>query len=56
MSKVRQPHHDHTCLICRGKYPCWDLRCVLTGDFVCDDCAQEKTDDAAIGRNSQAVN
>src|SRR5207302_10881104 len=42
MSALRPPFHDHVCLICRGKYPCWQLDCVLRTDIICEDCAEDK--------------
>jgi hypothetical protein len=54
MTKLRQPLHDHTCLFCRGNFPCWELSCTLSTGIVCDDCAEEKQE-AEINRHPQFV-
>ncbi len=53
--KVRQPIHDHTCLICRGKYPCWEPNCGLPLQIVCDDCGEQEMEASEINQNSQFV-
>ncbi len=42
MSPLRPPLHDHACVICRGKYPCWEAQCGMTNDIVCEDCVEDK--------------
>jgi hypothetical protein len=55
MSPVREPLHNHTCLICRGNYPCWNLGCALAAQIVCDDCGEDETEEEEINRDSRTV-
>jgi hypothetical protein len=40
-STLNPPHHVHICLICKGDYPCWGLRCALSPEIICNDCSEE---------------
>jgi hypothetical protein len=42
--KLRKPIHDHTCLIGRGNYPCWEPRCQVPKQIVCDDCDEQEAE------------
>jgi len=55
MSTVRQPLHEHTCLMCRGKYSCWDVHCAQSDDIVCDDCGEIEEENKESARASRNV-
>lgn len=42
---VRRPLHEHTCLICRGNFPCWKVQCNVPERLVCDDCAEQESEE-----------
>jgi len=54
MASVKQPDHEHSCLICKGKYPCWNTSCTLQPYIICDDCTEEKEEEA-INQGSKEV-
>ena len=55
MAMVRPPLHDHTCLICRGKYPCWESDCVLSTGIVCEDCVEDKQEILPVHINTLGI-
>jgi uncharacterized membrane protein len=52
---MKQPLHDHICLICRGNYPCWEPRCAVPKQIVCDDCGELEAEAREINQNSRSV-
>jgi hypothetical protein len=44
-STLNAPEHNHTCVRCRGAFPCWEADCSLEQEFVCDDCADDFTEE-----------
>lgn len=52
---VRPPHHTHTCLVCRGNYPCWELRCTRGTQIVCDDCAEKEAEENEISKDTTKI-
>ena len=44
-STLKAPEHNHTCVRCRGAFPCWETDCSMEQEFVCDDCADDLTEE-----------
>ncbi len=40
---LRQPSHEHACMICRGVFPCWENLCDSAEEFICNDCTEDLT-------------
>jgi len=41
---LNPPNHTHSCSRCRGVFPCWELQCAISDEFICDDARDEETD------------
>jgi hypothetical protein len=49
---IRKPLHDHHCLICSGKYPCWTSLCKQHREFVSDDRTENAEEESKAAANT----